>query len=140
MTSLASALSAEPRRYPAVINIHGFARLDAHCLEKQRILRCSPAPKRASSFILDPQRPPKLLRCCRNQSSNSACRFQLGNGYAVAVIVPSRALRSPIFSRSEEHTSELQSLMRISYAVFCLKKKTTIMSMTTPIHAPSQHH
>src|SRR3546814_5120344 len=29
-------------------------------------------------------------------------------------------------SRSEEHTSELQSLMRISYAVFCLKKKTQI--------------
>src|SRR3546814_3485163 len=32
--------------------------------------------------------------------------------------------RSPPFRRSEEHTSELQSLMRISYAVFCLKKKT----------------
>src|SRR3546814_3679599 len=29
-----------------------------------------------------------------------------------------------ILRRSEEHTSELQSLMRISYAVFCLKKKT----------------
>src|SRR3546814_5961923 len=29
-----------------------------------------------------------------------------------------------LFVRSEEHTSELQSLMRISYAVFCLKKKT----------------
>src|SRR3546814_1020571 len=29
------------------------------------------------------------------------------------------------FARSEEHTSELQSLMRISYAVFCLKKKHT---------------
>src|SRR3546814_1904581 len=29
----------------------------------------------------------------------------------------------PFFKRSEEHTSELQSLMRISYAVFCLKKK-----------------
>src|SRR3546814_9580646 len=29
-------------------------------------------------------------------------------------------------SRSEEHTSELQSLMRISYAVFCLKKKKTL--------------
>src|SRR3546814_6597502 len=28
-----------------------------------------------------------------------------------------------VFDRSEEHTSELQSLMRISYAVFCLKKK-----------------
>src|SRR3546814_1931905 len=32
----------------------------------------------------------------------------------------------PVRQRSEEHTSELQSLMRISYAVFCLKKKTTI--------------
>src|SRR3546814_3686572 len=30
-----------------------------------------------------------------------------------------------VFMRSEEHTSELQSLMRISYAVFCLKKKKT---------------
>src|SRR3546814_5188119 len=33
--------------------------------------------------------------------------------------------------RSEEHTSELQSLMRISYAVFCLKKKNTPISNTT---------
>src|SRR3546814_3479669 len=32
----------------------------------------------------------------------------------------------PLPARSEEHTSELQSLMRISYAVFCLKKKTYI--------------
>src|SRR3546814_8517071 len=32
------------------------------------------------------------------------------------------ALDIPLFGRSEEHTSELQSLMRISYAVFCLKK------------------
>src|SRR3546814_3182633 len=31
-----------------------------------------------------------------------------------------------LLARSEEHTSELQSLMRISYAVFCLKKKKTI--------------
>src|SRR3546814_9899717 len=37
--------------------------------------------------------------------------------------------RAPVdaqWRRSEEHTSELQSLMRISYAVFCLKKKKTI--------------
>src|SRR3546814_2125647 len=34
--------------------------------------------------------------------------------------------------RSEEHTSELQSLMRISYAVFCLKKKTTPYHKNTP--------
>src|SRR3546814_10265825 len=39
----------------------------------------------------------------------------------------SAAAPAPLSSlvRSEEHTSELQSLMRISYAVFCLKKKTT---------------
>src|SRR3546814_4457985 len=33
-------------------------------------------------------------------------------------------------ARSEEHTSELQSLMRISYAVFCLKKKSNTLSVT----------
>src|SRR3546814_10801645 len=36
---------------------------------------------------------------------------------------PDNAHPRPPFHRSEEHTSELQSLMRISYAVFCLKKK-----------------
>src|SRR3546814_4447472 len=35
-------------------------------------------------------------------------------------------------ARSEEHTSELQSLMRISYAVFCLKKKTKKKQSTIP--------
>src|SRR3546814_9495078 len=40
--------------------------------------------------------------------------FILGGSYIVYIIF-----------RSEEHTSELQSLMRISYAVFCLKKKNT---------------
>src|SRR3546814_4722685 len=39
--------------------------------------------------------------------------------------------------RSEEHTSELQSLMRISYAVFCLKKKTTTNQNLTRIHMNS---
>src|SRR3546814_10546211 len=44
---------------------------------------------------------------------------------ASVVPSPSRrfAWRCVAFVRSEEHTSELQSLMRISYAVFCLKKK-----------------
>src|SRR3546814_7364251 len=45
--------------------------------------------------------------------------------------------------RSEEHTSELQSLMRISYAVFCLKKKN-IMIYTNKIYKPvrcrNTHH
>src|SRR3546814_4644411 len=45
-------------------------------------------------------------------------------------------LRQP---RSEEHTSELQSLMRISYAVFCLKKKTKReLNNTTTTYSVSQ--
>src|SRR3546814_2067015 len=36
-----------------------------------------------------------------------------------------------LMSRSEEHTSELQSLMRISYAVFCLKKKNNLQNIST---------
>src|SRR3546814_4388460 len=42
------------------------------------------------------------------------CGGALATGFAIEKL-----------TRSEEHTSELQSLMRISYAVFCLKKKTT---------------
>src|SRR3546814_2311532 len=38
--------------------------------------------------------------------------------------------------RSEEHTSELQSLMRISYAVFCLKKKKTEVTITQITQTP----
>src|SRR3546814_4413385 len=44
--------------------------------------------------------------------------------YAAAAFWIRRAMHEqPGIARSEEHTSELQSLMRISYAVFCLKKK-----------------
>src|SRR3546814_7527008 len=42
-------------------------------------------------------------------------------------------------TRSEEHTSELQSLMRISYAVFCLKKKKQQNNNYTIIHIMTQH-
>src|SRR3546814_4523199 len=41
----------------------------------------------------------------------------------IAAVRPMIALLAGVALRSEEHTSELQSLMRISYAVFCLKKK-----------------
>src|SRR3546814_1805121 len=41
-----------------------------------------------------------------------------------------RRFKKKLKARSEEHTSELQSLMRISYAVFCLKKKTTTTTIT----------
>src|SRR3546814_6576775 len=41
-----------------------------------------------------------------------------------------RLMETPMDTRSEEHTSELQSLMRISYAVFCLKKKKNQNNIT----------
>src|SRR3546814_6343925 len=43
-------------------------------------------------------------------------------------------------SRSEEHTSELQSLMRISYAVFCLKKKKQYNIITTNTYQQYKQH
>src|SRR3546814_6101534 len=44
----------------------------------------------------------------------------------------------PVHGRSEEHTSELQSLMRNSYAVFCLQKKTTENIKQLHIHRTSK--
>src|SRR3546814_8030810 len=46
--------------------------------------------------------------------------YEIHEAFAAQVLCTLRAWES---ERSEEHTSELQSLMRISYAVFCLKKK-----------------
>src|SRR3546814_10463979 len=51
-----------------------------------------------------------------------------------------RAGRSRGSDRSEEHTSELQSLMRISYAVFCLKTKTITCCTQISTAAPPQSH
>src|SRR3546814_4609283 len=61
------------------------------------------------------------------------CVLAVGGWVAAALDSLTFALiaRQPLSpaTRSEEHTSELQSLMRISYAVFCLKKKKTIINM-----------
>src|SRR3546814_9974093 len=48
--------------------------------------------------------------------------------------LPSRRAAIAAIQRSEEHTSELQSLMRISYAVFCLKKKKKKTTQSTTTH------
>src|SRR3546814_9101912 len=61
------------------------------------------------------------------------------NGVAVGVVhganpcCPRADPSSAHAARSEEHTSELQSLMRISYAVFCLKKKKHTVKATSKI-------
>src|SRR3546814_4964973 len=53
--------------------------------------------------------------------------------------LPRRGGGRPGAQRSEEHTSELQSLMRISYAVFCLKKKKKIYLMIFSFHIYIKH-
>src|SRR3546814_5178848 len=50
----------------------------------------------------------------------------------VASILTMASAGSLMLGRSEEHTSELQSLMRLSYADFCLKQKTTIKPTVDP--------
>src|SRR3546814_1112208 len=57
-----------------------------------------------------------------------------------ARLSPQRQTQGPratmsAWRRSEEHTSELQSLMRISYAVFCLKKKKNTKNLITMLQA-----
>src|SRR3546814_5731084 len=69
--------------------------------------RCDPAPARAEH---------RCLQDCLRQYLARTVRMQVVRDFFERKTV-----------RSEEHTSELQSLMRISYAVFCLKKKTKMM-------------
>src|SRR3546814_12440730 len=52
-------------------------------------------------------------------------RFRIDEVFDVEILLAAAQHLGGVFLRSEEHTSELQSLMRISYAVFCLKKKKT---------------
>src|SRR3546814_2660840 len=59
-------------------------------------------------------------------------------GFGIAQHVAEKGADVITRSRSEEHTSELQSLMRISYAVFCLKKKNN--TSTRPREKKKQKH
>src|SRR3546814_14963046 len=87
-------------------------------------------------FFLMIRRPPRSTRTDTLFPYTTLFRsieFSLGGGFtaaqraelwAIRDTLPGRLAKYKHFPvRSEEHTSELQSLMRISYAVFCLKKK-----------------
>src|SRR3546814_13486849 len=79
-------------------------------------------------FFLMIRRPPRSTRTDTLFPYTTLFRsFIVSQDFTVHQLVlirkPARKKISKKPSRSEEHTSELQSLMRISYAVFCLKKK-----------------
>src|SRR3546814_4650771 len=61
--------------------------------------------------------------------ASAALSRQLNAERFAADFAAARPLSTGVVHRSEEHTSELQSLMRISYAVFCLKKKSLELSL-----------
>src|SRR3546814_3996690 len=67
--------------------------------------------------------PASPARSDRSQSASPRHADHAGNDFKPEHLSKCRPGRKSQPRRSEEHTSELQSLMRISYAVFCLKKK-----------------
>src|SRR3546814_9708713 len=69
----------------------------------------------AGPACVAPRQSVKLYELCRAQKWNEAMELQRSLWRLNQIFAK--------YNRSEEHTSELQSLMRISYAVFCLKKK-----------------
>src|SRR3546814_17921297 len=88
---------------------------------------CIYTPRYVLGFLLMIRRPPRstrtdtLLPYTTLFRSNAPACTTRPRSYAIATGSARRAL--PTLARSEEHTSELQSLLRISYAVFCLQKK-----------------
>src|SRR3546814_4483414 len=91
----------------------------------------------SSFFFLMIRRPPRSTRTdtlfpyttlFRSPRSDRPCYDSIFFASLIQLCTAARLLRIRSSSRSEEHTSELQSLMRISYAVFCLKKKKKTIS------------
>src|SRR3546814_4075342 len=76
--------------------------------------------------------PPKGLGC-RTQPDPGQRLTAKSSRHSASVATSVPALAHSLV-RSEEHTSELQSLMRISYAVFCLKKKITKLTYEVEDH------
>src|SRR3546814_2982370 len=66
---------------------------------------------------------PILRECDKRQLLGSHLLVVGTNAIAAYMVEANGSIPLPDETRSEEHTSELQSLMRISYAVFCLKQK-----------------
>src|SRR3546814_7849865 len=95
--------------------------------------RATRRPPRAAPALLRARggpRPNRFPRLGAISNGRLAVPGTGGGGEAAALAPDLRGCHgadADLLRRSEEHTSELQSLMRISYAVFCLKKKNTII-------------
>src|SRR3546814_5264487 len=86
------------------------------------------AARRARYFGCDGHRAARIGRPAPDRRAHRADALSRHHAGAAARTIADRRARrgDPPSLRSEEHTSELQSLMRISYAVFCLKQKNLL--------------
>src|SRR3546814_20182435 len=109
--------------------IHGFSETSVCCF-----LRIRRPPRSTRTDTLVPYT--TLFRSCASNTMRPLAQLAVSLGTHDGSICrgiekctpcrvsgPAAGPSAPVQVRSEEHTSELQSLMRISYAVFCLKKK-----------------
>src|SRR3546814_2428393 len=118
------------------------------CRQVERLLAARPAGGHAALFFIDldgfklvndtlGHAAGDLLLACVAGRLREVAMTQIGVASSEAVVGrlagDEFTLFFPQLPRSEEHTSELQSLMRISYAVFCLKKKIINTSNKTYI-------
>src|SRR3546814_4566488 len=104
--------------------------------------RAVPEPDRAGLWAeqLDPRQLPRAGGVCAQRRAHRAAAVgDTGHGHRGALASQLRRRARLAVARSEEHTSELQSLMRISYAVFCLKKKKTHQNYTKKTNDSSRH-
>src|SRR3546814_3653077 len=116
-------------------------RIDRQAGRPRNLLRAHGRQQQPKAFFLPRgellDRHSKTPRCTPRDPALAVCTVQLAHDRSpfISASAPFLAprcwietidrcvIRSAASRRSEEHTSELQSLMRISYAVFCLKKK-----------------
>src|SRR3546814_2843914 len=95
----------------------------------------SPAPALSSGMVRKPALVPPVngtktpaRRAAPGSKDKAAFTLRLDNQRHLKLRVACAMSHRSAQQRSEEHTSDLQSLMRTSYAVFCLKKKTKTLS------------
>src|SRR3546814_7840655 len=102
--------------------MRGFALPASPLTRPSRFSRASNCPSKRRNMFID-------SHCHLNykglvEDQQNVLERARGAGVGLMLNIATRESEWDDVLRSEEHTSELQSLMRISYAVFCLKKKT----------------
>src|SRR3546814_9514454 len=104
------------------------------------LFRSPPRYTPMQEFKYDRVHTPAAHEAARQEIARKMAAFEAANGPVETLPIRTDDKRIPYrITRSEEHTSELQSLMRISYAVFCLKKKKNNTDIEQPTHLANKN-